>query len=397
MRRTPQALEGALSQLRREHLWRVRQDVEALGTRTRVRVGGRLLVDFSSNDYLGLAHHPEVSAALREAADLGAGSAASHMISGHGPEHSRLEEDLARWTGRSRALLLSTGYMANLAALTTLAGRGERVLLDRLSHASLIDGARLSAARIQRYPHCDVAAVESALETSTGCAVLATDGVFSMDGDIAPVAELAVLARRHGAWLVVDDAHGLGVLGPTGGGVLEQAGLGEDEVPLLMGTLGKALGSFGAFLAGSEDLIELMIQRARSYIYTTALPAPMAVATRKALEIARSEGWRRERVLALTARLRAAVSDLPLVTSWTPIQPVVLGDNEAVMQVQARLHEEGFRVVGIRSPSVPKGSERLRITLSAAHTEEEVDALAGALRRACQGWLPGERMAGRRG
>jgi 8-amino-7-oxononanoate synthase len=390
MKRSAQALEDALSQIRQQQLWRTRTDVEYVepGNRTHVRAGGRELIDFSSNDYLGLAHHPEAVAAMQAGADAaGTGSGASHLVTGHGAEHARLEEDLARLTRRSRALLFSTGYMANLAALCTLAGRGERVLLDRLSHASLIDGARLSGARVQRYPHVDMTALERALQKHA-CTLIATDGVFSMDGDVAPVTGLAGLARRHDAWLVVDDAHGLGVLGRTGGGLLEEAGLTEEDVPLLVGTLGKAFGSFGAFLAGPHDLMELFIQRARSYIYTTALPQPVAAATRATLRIASEEPWRRERVRSLTTRFRTAAAELPLAASSTPIQPVILGDSAAVLAVQQRLMEEGFWVVAIRSPTVPRGAERLRITLSAAHTEEQVDALAAALRCACEDLVP---------
>jgi 8-amino-7-oxononanoate synthase len=386
LRRTAQALEQALSQIQQQQLWRTRATVASRdpGSRPRATVAGGELIDFSSNDYLGLANHPALIEAMQtSAAAAGTGSGASHLVSGHGNEHARLEEELADFTGRSRALLFSTGYMANLAVLTAFAGRGERVLLDRLSHASLIDGARLSGARLQRYPHCDMSALESTLREPPDCTVIATDGVFSMDGDVAPVSQLARLARDHAAWLVVDDAHGVGVLGPSGGGTLEMVGLTEEHVPLLVGTLGKAFGSFGAFIAGPPRLIELLIQRARSYIYTTALPEPVAAATRQALAVLRQEPWRRERVLALTARFRAAMSGLPLADSATPIQPLILGSNGAVLAVQERLRGEGFWAVAIRSPSVPKGSERVRITLSAAHTDDQVVALAAALRRAC--------------
>jgi 8-amino-7-oxononanoate synthase len=389
LKRTPQALETALSQLKQQHLWRERTSVESYatpGNRVRVRLAGRELIDFSGNDYLGLAHHPKVIEAMQAcAARYGAGSGASHLVTGHGAEHERLEEALAELTGRPRALLFSTGYMANLAALSALAGRGETILLDRLSHASLIDGALLSGARIRRYAHREIAALERALLEHPGCAMVASDGVFSMDGDIAPVRDLARLASAHGVWLLIDDAHGLGVLGASGGGCLEQAGLTVEEVPVLVGTLGKALGSFGAFIAGSRDLIELLIQRSRSYIYTTALPQPVAAATRAALRLAQAESWRRERVLALSARFAEAARalGLPLARSSTPIQPLILGDSQAALRVQQRLLEAGFCVVAIRSPTVPRGSERIRITLSAAHTETEVDALVESLQRAC--------------
>ena len=388
MKRQP--LEPALEEIERQHLRRRRATVEAYpekGSHAQVIVDGRPLVDFSSNDYLGLAAHPALAAAMAECATrCGAGSGASHLISGHGHEHAALEEELAAFTGRPRALLFSTGYMANLGAVTALAGRGESVLLDRLSHASLLDAGLLSGARFRRYPHCDAVAARRLLaEASPQTTVLATDGVFSMDGDIAPLAELSEAARAHDAWLIVDDAHGIGVLGANGRGALELAGLDCEQVPVLVGTLGKAFGSFGAFVAGADDLIELLIQRARSYIYTTALPQPVAAATRAALRIAREEPWRRERVLALTARFRAAArqANIPLADSATPIQPIPLGSAQAALSAQQALRDAGFWVVAIRSPTVPAGAERLRITLTAAHQESQIDALVEALSRIC--------------
>jgi len=273
--------------------------------------------------------------------------------------------------------------------MTTLAGRGETVLLDRLSHASLIDGGLLSGAAFKRYAHSDAVAAESALAAHAQTAtVVATDGVFSMDGDVGPLDALARSSRAHDAWLVVDDAHGLGVVGASGRGAVEYFGLDSDAVPVLVGTLGKAFGSFGAFVAGSGELIELLMQKARSYIYTTALPQPVAAASRKALEIAQRETWRRERVLALTARFRAGAQQLgvPVMTvaqQLTPIQPVMMGSAEAALRAQRELSAAGFCVVAIRPPTVPRGSARLRVTLSAAHTETQVDGLLEALARAC--------------
>ncbi|MDB6044126.1 MAG: bioF [Gammaproteobacteria bacterium] len=388
MKRQP--LDAALAELERRHLKRRRTTVEAFvehGNRLVTMTGGRALVDFSSNDYLGLAHHPAVAGAMSECASrCGAGSGASHLVTGHGIEHARLEEELAAFTGRERALLFSTGYMANLGVITALAGRGELVLLDRLNHASLIDGALLSGARFRRYAHGDAEAAERALdESSEEAVVVATDGVFSMDGDVAPLPQLARAAKAHRAWLVVDDAHGLGVLGATGRGSLEQFGLSSDDAPVLIGTLGKAFGSFGAFVAGSSDLIEFLIQRARPYIYTTALPQPVAAATRRALEVVQREPWRRERVRALTARFREAAraADVPLADSNTPIQPVMLGSSQTALVAQQELLDAGFWVVAIRPPTVPRGSARLRVTLSAAHSEEQVDALVEKLGRLC--------------
>ncbi|HVW68981.1 MAG TPA: 8-amino-7-oxononanoate synthase [Steroidobacteraceae bacterium] len=382
MKRQP--LDAVLAELDQQHLTRRRTTIDGFvepGNRTVTASDGRVLVDFSGNDYLGLAHHPAIAAAMSVCAQrYGAGSGASHLVTGHGIEHERLEEDLAAYTGRERALLFSTGYMANLGVMTALAGRGESVLLDRLSHASLIDGALLSGARFKRYAHADAAAAERLLDEDA--AVVATDGVFSMDGDVAPLEDLARVSKARAAWLVVDDAHGLGVLGKTGRGSTEH--LSANEVPVLVGTLGKAFGSFGAFVAGSRDLVELLIQKARPYIYTTALPQPVAAATRKALAIAQEEPWRREHVLALTARFRAAAgaAGLPLLESTTPIQPVILGSSAAALQAQRELLDAGLRVVAIRAPTVPRGSERLRVTLSASHTEKQVDALVERLSEA---------------
>ena len=348
-----------------------------------ITVDGRRLVNFCGNDYLGLANHPRVVQALiRGASDYGAGAGAAHLVCGHGRAHHELEEALAAFVGRDRALLFSTGYMANLGVVAALCGPGDRVFEDRLNHASLIDGARLSGARFQRYRHTDPAQLEGWLERAVdGTALIASDGVFSMDGDLAPVRELAELARARAAWLMIDDAHGLGVLSATGGGVLEQAGLTQDDVPILVGTLGKAFGTFGAFVAGSSELIEYLIQRARTYIYTTALPPAVAVATRAALDLAREETWRRERLIHLIRRFRQGARQLglDLLDSVTPIQPVLVGDNRLALSASAGLEAMGFLVAAIRPPTVPVGTARLRVTLTAAHTETHVDCLLEAL------------------
>jgi 8-amino-7-oxononanoate synthase len=390
VKRAASTLSAALAELEAAQLLRHRRTVAgsvAPGTRRLRLTDGRELIDFSSNDYLGLAQHPQLATAMAAAAvAAGAGSGASHLITGHGREHELLEEELAAFTHRERALLFSTGYMANLAVLGALAGRGERLCLDRLCHASLIDGARLSGATLARYAHADAeAAAQLAAADGPPLAAIATDGVFSMDGDVAPLAQLARVARAHDAWLVVDDAHGLGVVGAHGRGVLEEAALGSDEVPVLVGTLGKAFGSFGAFVAGSAALIELLIQKARTYIYTTALPPGVAAATRAALKLADSESWRRERLRMLVARFRerAAAAGVSLAASATPIQPVILGDSAAALAAQSSLEAAGFLVVAIRPPTVPQGTARLRVTLSALHSEEEVDRLAAHLGKAC--------------
>ncbi len=388
MRRDSTTLKTALAEIDRQHLRRTRRTVEAFpiaDSRAEVVVDGRRVIDFSSNDYLGLARHPDIARAMCESATLaGAGSAASHLVTGHGAEHQRLEDELADFTGRQRALLFSTGYMANLAAIATLADRGEVVALDRLNHASLIDGTLLSGARFSRYAHGDPADAERVVKEQNGqCTVLATDGVFSMDGDVARLPTLARIARAHKAWFVVDDAHGIGVLGETGRGLVEQCEMDASEVPVLVGTLGKAFGSFGAFVAGSTDLIELLVQKARTYIYTTALPQPVAAAARKSLQIVQKESWRREKVLALAARFRTAARqlDLHITASESPIQPVILGPADVAVRAQNELLEAGFLVVAIRPPTVPAGTARLRITFTATHTEDQVDALVEALGR----------------
>lgn len=348
-----------------------------------VMVEGRRVANFCSNDYLGLANHPVVVAALqRSAAEFGAGAGAAHLICGHGRAHHALEQDLAQFTGRDRALLFSTGYMANLGVISALTGRGDRVYEDRLNHASLLDGARLSGARLQRYAHADVGDLRALMgDGPGGAALIVSDGVFSMDGDLAPAGELAQAARDQAAWLMIDDAHGLGVLGDQGGGVLEQQGVSQDEAPILVGTLGKALGTFGAFVAGPAELIEFLIQRARTYLYTTALPPAIAGATRAALALARSESWRRDRLAALIQRFRQGARQLGLrvMTSVSPIQPILIGENAAALAASAWLREQGFLVSAIRPPTVPAGAARLRVTLTAAHNEGQVDDLLNAL------------------
>lgn len=346
---------------------------------------GRELLNFSSNDYLGLARHPEVIAALRDAADEhGVGATAAHLICGHHREHAALEAELAEWTGRERALLYSSGWLANLGVMQALLDRDGVSVQDRLNHASLLDAAKLAGCTLKRYQHADAESASRQLKSSGDApALLATDGVFSMDGDIAPLRELATLCAREGAVLMVDDAHGIGVLGAHGQGSVTEAGLSQGEVPVLMATLGKALGCTGAFVAGSAALIEGLTQFARTYVYTTALPPALAAATRAAVRIACNENWRREKLSSLIARFRrgALQLGLPLAASRTPIQPVLLGDADATMRTAAELENAGLLVGAIRPPSVPAGSARLRITFSAAHEEADVDRLVDALAR----------------
>lgn len=378
-------LEPALRRLRERNLYRSRRVVCGAQCAAPV-VDGRRMLAFASNDYLALANHPEVVRALQQGANqYGSGSGAAHLITGHSLPHHRLEEELAEFLRRPRVLLFSTGYMANLGVISALLGRRDRLYEDRLVHASLIDGALLSRAELKRYPHADVAALR-AMAADAAPELIATDGVFSMDGDIAPIQELAAAARACGAWLMVDDAHGIGVLGREGRGSLDHCGVGLDEVPILVGTLGKAFGTFGAFVAGDEALIETLIQRARSYVYTTALPPAVAEASRAALRILRRGEWRRERLRGLVDRFRAGAAELgfELMPSDSPIQPVMAGSAERALGWSRALDEVGILVSAIRPPTVPEGTARLRVTFSAAHTEEDVDRLHEAMAR-----LPG--------
>ena len=348
------------------------------------RVGGRELVSFCSNDYLGLANDPAlVDAACAGAREWGVGSGASHLVSGHLSPHQALEEALAAFTGCERALLFSTGYMANLGIVGALVGRGDAVFADRLNHASLIDAAQLSRAEHARYPHGDIDALARLLAASTAKRkLILTDAVFSMDGDLAPLPELLQLAERFDAWLVVDDAHGFGVLGEQGRGSLSHCGLPAHPRVVYMGTLGKAAGASGAFAAGSETVVEWLLQRARTYIFTTGASPIMACALLAGLELIRQGDARRDHLRRLTAILRDGLAGTRwrLLPSPTAIQPVIVGDNHAAVDVARALFERGLWVPAIRPPTVPKGTARLRVSLSAAHGEAHVRQLIDALR-----------------
>ncbi len=370
-------LSARLAERHAAHLYRQRPLLET-PQGPEVLVDGQRLLAFCSNDYLGLANHPEVIAAMQQgAAKWGVGGGASHLVIGHSTPHHELEEALAEFTGRPRALLFSTGYMANLAAVTALVGQGDTVLEDRINHASLLDAGLLSGARFSRYLHNDAASLASRLDKATGNTLVVTDGVFSMDGDLADLPALCAAAKAKNAWLLVDDAHGLGPLGATGGGIVEHFGLGVGDVQVLVGTLGKAFGTAGAFVAGSEGLIETLIQFARPYIYTTSQPPAVACATLKSLQLLRTESWRREHLNKLIARFRqgAAEIGLNLMDSATPIQPIMIGDSARAMRLSALLRERGLLVTAIRPPTVPAGSARLRVTLSAAHSEAQLERL----------------------
>ncbi len=374
-------LAARLAERRAADLYRQRPLLES-PQGPEVVVDGQRLLAFCSNDYLGLANHPEVIAAWQAGAERwGVGGGASHLVIGHSTPHHQVEEALAELTGRPRALLFSTGYMANLGAITALVGQGDTVLQDRLNHASLLDGGLLSGARFNRYLHNDPASLASRLDKAVGNTLVVTDGVFSMDGDLADLPALADVARARGAWLMVDDAHGLGTLGTQGGGIVEHFGLGVEDVPVLIGTLGKACGTAGAFVAGSEELIEALVQFARPYIYTTSQPPALACATLKSLELLRREVWRREHLAALIRQFREGAQQigLALMDSPTPIQPIVIGDSAQALRLSGMLRERGLLVTAIRPPTVPAGSARLRVTLSAAHSEAQVQLLLNAL------------------
>ncbi|TXS90703.1 8-amino-7-oxononanoate synthase [Parahaliea maris] len=374
-------LASALEERRQQHLYRERLVLES-SQGPQVRLAGREMLNFCSNDYLGLAAHPKVIEALRRGAEeYGAGSGASHLVCGHSRPHHTLEEALAEFTGRPRALLFGSGFAANTAALSVLLQAGDTVLQDRLNHASLLDGGLHSGARLSRFPHNDVEALERKLNAVSGPSMVVVDGVFSMDGDVAPLAQLAALTRRHDAWLMVDDAHGFGVLGQRGAGSLEAAGLDCEDVPVLMATLGKALGCSGAFVAGSEVLVESLVQFARNYVYSTAMPPALAVAGLAALNLLSEEGWRRAYLQNLIARFRRGAGQLglPLADVGGPIQPLLIGAADEALALSQALRERGLLVGAIRPPTVPAGTARLRITLTASHTEAQVDQLLDAL------------------
>ena len=349
-----------------------------------VTVDNQRLVNFCSNDYLGFANDARLIRALQQAAETyGVGSGASQLVCGRSSMHAELETELARITGRDRAVVFSSGYLANLSlAMTLCPGRTDLIVADRLSHASMIDAARLSPAVFKRYRHVDPVSLKQQLNKwGQKRKLVLTDSVFSMDGDVAPLPDIVKVCRQARACLVVDDAHGFGVLGKSGRGALEYFDLGQEDVPLLMATFGKALGVFGAFIAGQTQLIELLIQRARTYIYTTALPPALAATALMSLRLLDDEPWRREHLQSLIKRFQegAVQLGLPVLPSSTPIQPLMVGSASAAVKLSDKLFRQGFFISAIRPPSVPNNTARLRITLSAAHTEEQIDHLLDAL------------------
>lgn len=376
------SLKAALVNRRKDQLYRHRKVLES-AQGAEVVVDGRRVINFCSNDYLGLANHPEVVTAFKNAVDqFGVGSGASHLVCGHSSLHHQLEEELADFTGRDRALLFSSGYMANLGVINSLLGKSDFIFEDKLNHASLLDAGLLSGARFQRFLHNDIEGLEKRLQKAeTGRKLIVVDGVFSMDGDTAPLTELAMSAKQYDAWLMVDDAHGMGVLGNTGAGCAEYFNLDQQQLPILMGTLGKGFGSFGAFVAGTEELIETLIQFARTYIYTTALPPAVAAASLASLKIIRDDRQRRQYLQQLIIQFKSSAEKigLSLLPSNSAIQPLMIGDAGKAMAISDELAQRGFLVGAIRPPTVPAATSRLRITLTAAHSEQQVKALLTAL------------------
>ncbi len=378
----PFNLQEQLASIEASNLYRHRQILES-PQGIEIVASGKRYINFSSNDYLGLANHPDLIKAFREAAaDYGIGSGAAHLICGHSTPHHALEEELADWLGRERALLFSTGYMANMGVISALLSRTDGVFEDRLNHASLLDGGLLSGARFERFHHSDCSDLQRRLTKSTAQRkLIVTDGVFSMDGDLAKLTALSACASDNDAWLMVDDAHGIGVLGTQGRGSLQVAQLDQSQAPVLMATLGKAMGTFGAFVAGSEELIEFLVQRARTYIYTTAMPAAIAQATRVSLKLVQTEDWRRQKLVDLVKQFQKGLIQLGVqpIQSTTPIQPILLGDSQRALQLSDALKQRGFWVTAIRPPTVAKGTARLRVTFSSSHEEHHVDRLLDAL------------------
>jgi 8-amino-7-oxononanoate synthase len=384
---TPTQLPTTLSELDAQAMRRVRRVLDG-PQGVRVTLDGKPYLSFSSNDYLGLANHPDItSAALLAVARYGVGAGAAHLLTGHHRLHHELEAELAEFVGLPAALLFSTGYMASLGVLPALLDRHGEIFQDRLNHASLVDAALLSRAKLTRYPHLDLAMLEQRLAASAAkVKLIASDTVFSMDGDLAPLAELLALARRYDAWLYLDDAHGFGVLGERGQGALALLG-GALKTPhdarlIYLATLGKAAGVAGAFVAGSEDLVEWLVNKARTYIYTTAQPPMLAAAVSASLRVISADGWRREHLVVLIDRLKAGLAGLPwpLMASDTPIQPLLVGSNAEALRLADGLRTRGILIPAIRPPTVPQGEARLRISLSAAHTLADVDVLIEALR-----------------
>ena len=381
-------LRQELEKRKRLHRYRSRRIIKS-PQQAEILIDDKNLISFCSNDYLGLANHPKIKQATIDAIKkFGVGSGSAHLVSGHSVAHHQLEEELAEFTGYPRAILFSTGYMANLGLCQALIGKNDTVYEDRLNHASLIDGGLISGARFQRYLHNDISSLQQKIskadkntsEKMTETLVL-SDGVFSMDGDIANLPALAALCKTSNSWLMIDDAHGFGTLGETGKGCLQHFSLSTTEIPIYMATLGKAMGTAGAFIAGSDELIETIIQKARSYIYTTAMPAAIAEATRCSLNIIQNEAEHLQNLNSNICYFRNCCSqaDIAIENSQTAIQPLLIGDDEKATKISQQLFDSGFLITAIRPPTVPEGTSRLRITLSAKHNKEHINQLIEAL------------------
>lgn len=370
-----------LEKRKQDHLLRSRMQLGSPQT-TQPIIDGKKVISFTSNDYLGLANHPDIAEAMKVAVDnYGVGSGASHLVSGHHIEHELLEQELAEFTGREAALVFSTGYMANFGVIGALIGRRDSVLEDKLNHASLIDGVRLSGAKSLRYRHNDVEHLAEQLTRASGKKLIVTDGVFSMDGDCAELQAMANIAQQHDGWLMVDDAHGIGVIGENGAGLVNELGLNSEQVPLLVGTLGKAFGTSGAFVAGDQSTIDYLMQTSRPYIYTTATPPAVAAASRASLKLVKAADAQRTDLSKRIGQFRNGMKSLgyDLMSSNTPIQPVLVGENDRAVSMSQALLKRGILVTAIRPPTVPEGTARLRVTLSAAHRSEDVEYLLSVM------------------
>ncbi len=385
MASVPWSIQLAENLAERKAAGRYRQPRVRLGQQgVNVVVDGKKLLSFCSNDYLGLANHSTLKKAFIEAVEQeGVGAGAAHLLTGHSRYHQQLEEALADFTGQQRVLLFSSGYQANMGVIDGLMGRGDVILQDKLNHASLLDGGRLSTAEQLRYLHADMTALTMRLQQSeqTNNRLIISDGVFSMDGDLAPLPEIMSIAKSHNSAVFIDDAHGFGVLGATGRGSVEHFHIHQTDMPIQMGTFGKAFGTAGAFVAADEVVIETLIQQARTYVYTTAQPPAIAAATLASLKLVQQENWRREKLTSLIKQFRTGAKSLglQLMPSFTAIQPVLIGDERQAIKIGKALEEKGLLVGVIRPPTVPEGSTRLRITFSANHNEQQVKQLLDAL------------------
>lgn len=384
MRSMHEVLDEELQALQAAGLRRTLRAVQQRHAGT-VLINGERIADFASNDYLGLASDPRVARAASAVLQAeGTGAGAARLISGNHPIHDALERALARFKGCEHALLFPSGYMVNIGVIPALVDANDVIYSDALNHASLIDGCRLSKATLRVFPHCDLDALGAMLDADRGQyrrALIVVEGVFSMDGDVFPLDGLVDLARRFGAWTYVDDAHGTGVLGDTGAGAIEQLGV-TGQIDVVVGTLGKALGTAGAWVAGSQTLIEFLTSRARSFIFTTGTPPAMAAASLEALRLAQVEPWRRDAVRARARRLRERLRDAGREVPGIPdghIVPILIGDPNRTMAVVGEMRRRGFLVGGVRPPTVPPGTSRLRVSVSAVHPQELIDALAANL------------------